>query len=43
MNKKKKKITLPRAQWHIRPVTKVKEDGTKYNRKKIVKDWRKEE
>lgn len=40
---KKKKIKLPRAVWHIKPVTKVKEDGKKYNRKKDKKDWRKEE
>lgn len=40
---KKKKIKLPRATWHIKPVTKVKDDDTKYNRNKLKSKLRKEE
>jgi hypothetical protein len=39
MRKKKKKKTIgkmanSRMTWHIKPVTKVKDDDTKYNRNK---------
>lgn len=45
MKKKKKtigKMANSRATWHIRPTTKVKDDETKYNRKKEkqkLKQW----
>lgn len=39
---KKKKFKLPRATWHIRPVTKVKESGKKYKRTKEKSKLRKE-
>lgn len=45
MGKERKKKTIgkmvnSRATWHIRPVTKIKNDATKYNRKKQKKNWR---
>lgn len=39
----KKKMWLPRATWHIRPVTKVKDSDKKYNRKKDKQRTRKED
>jgi hypothetical protein len=33
--KKKKKIALPRRQWQINPLTRVKESATLYSRKRI--------
>lgn len=38
MNKKKKKFKLPRVQWHIKPVEKVKQSEKIYNRKKINRE-----
>jgi hypothetical protein len=48
MKKRKKKKTIgkmanSRMTWHIKPITKVKEDETKYNRKKEKQKWRREE
>lgn len=46
MKKKKKtigKMANSRMTWHIKPVTKVKDDEKKYSRKKDRKDWRCEE
>ena len=39
---KKKKPWLPRATWHIRPVTKIKDSNKKYDRKKDKQKIRKE-
>lgn len=41
--KEKKKATLPRTTWHIRPVTKVKEGDKKYVRGREKQKLRKEE
>lgn len=43
MKIKKPKIRMPRATWHIKPTERVKDDDTKYNRKKENQRWRKEE
>jgi hypothetical protein len=32
---KKKKLALPRRQWKINPVTRVKESATKYSRRRV--------
>jgi hypothetical protein len=35
MNAKKNKLALPRRQWKINPVTRVKESGKKYSRPRV--------
>jgi hypothetical protein len=35
MKAKKKKLALPRRQWTINPVTRVKESGKKYSRPRV--------
>lgn len=40
---KKKKIKLPRASWHMKPMTRVKTSDKLYNRKKEKSNWRSEE
>lgn len=39
----KKKFTLPRVTWHIKPITKVKDSHKAYDRKKektkLTKEW----
>ena len=35
MKTKKKKLALPRRQWKINPVTRVKESATKYSRPRV--------
>lgn len=46
-NKNKKKTTIgkmanSRMAWHINPITKVKDDDKKYNRKKDKRDWKRQ-
>jgi hypothetical protein len=43
MKPKKKKLALPRRQWTINPVTRVKESDKKYARSRVKKDGRKYE
>jgi hypothetical protein len=35
MKAKKKKMALPRRQWKINPVTRVKDSGKKYSRPRL--------
>ena len=35
MKAKKKKLALPRRQWKINPVTRVKQSGKKYSRPRV--------
>jgi hypothetical protein len=39
----KKKLALPRRQWTINPVTRVKQSDKKYARTRVKKDFRKYE
>jgi len=41
MPKKKKKLAFPRRQWHINPVTRVKESEKKYARSRTKDEQRK--
>jgi hypothetical protein len=38
MKAKKKKMALPRRQWKINPVTRVKDSGKKYSRRRGKRD-----
>ena len=38
MKSKKKKLALPRRQWKINPVTRVKESDKKYSRPRVKRD-----
>jgi hypothetical protein len=38
MKAKKKKMALPRRQWKINPVTRVKDSGKKYSRPRRKRD-----
>ena len=38
MKAKKKKLALPRRQWKINPVTRVKESGKKYFRLRVKRN-----
>jgi hypothetical protein len=38
MKAKKKKIALPRRQWKINPVTRIKESARKYSRPRLKRD-----
>jgi hypothetical protein len=42
-NKRIGQMTNSRGTWTINPITKVKDDDTKYNRKKEKKNWRYDE
>jgi hypothetical protein len=41
MKKKKKKVALPRRQWQINPVTRVKPSAKKYSRRRVRQESRK--
>lgn len=43
MKNKKPKVKIPRTIWHIKPIERIKNDDTKYNRGKEKQRWRKEE
>lgn len=42
MKKKKPKVKMPRATWHINPIQRIKDDDTKYNRNREKDRLRKE-
>ena len=42
MKAKKKKLTLPRRQWTINPVTRVKGSARKYDRARVRRQSRKD-
>ena len=40
---KKKKLALPRQQWKINPLTRVKDSGKKYSRPRIKRQFKQDE
>ena len=41
MKKSRKKIVLPRKQWPMNPVTRVKDSGKKFSRAQVKKGFQK--